>query len=229
MNISGLIIGLGNPGREYDRTRHNFGFMFIDALLEEAQRNPFARCEQLSGGKKKYDLWRCDIVEGQAPWLLAKPQTFMNLSGEAVLAIASFYRVKPAAMVVAHDELDLPLGRMRFKMGGGNAGHNGLKSITQCLGTPDFHRLRLGIGKPPAGGETTGGYSVASPSPTLPWSTRCLRRPYKASGHSPQRGMSRPPSTSTPSGPDRVHIASRVAASGVDAVAAIVYYVFSRS
>lgn len=156
MNVSGLIIGLGNPGREYDRTRHNFGFLFIDALLEAAQRSPFARCEQLSSGKKKYELWRCDVVEGQDPWLLAKPQTFMNLSGEAVLAIASYYRVKPAAMVVAHDELDLPLGRMRFKKGGGNAGHNGLKSITQCLGTPEFHRLRLGIGKPPAGGETTG-------------------------------------------------------------------------
>lgn len=155
MNISGLIVGLGNPGREYEHTRHNFGFMLVDTLLQAAQNLPNGQCESLASGKKKYELWRCDLVSGQAPWLVAKPQTFMNLSGEAVLAIASYYRIKPAAIVVAHDELDLPLGRMRFKIGGGNAGHNGLKSITQCLGTPDFYRLRLGIGRPPFAGPTT--------------------------------------------------------------------------
>lgn len=156
MDLSGLIVGLGNPGRDYERTRHNFGFMLVDALLETVARIPGARCEQLASGKKKYELWRCDIIPGQPAWLVAKPLTFMNLSGEAVLAIASYYRVKPQTVLVAHDELDLPLGRMRFKKGGGNAGHNGLRSITQCLGTPDFYRLRLGVGKPPAGGETTG-------------------------------------------------------------------------
>lgn len=156
MNPSGLIVGLGNPGREYERTRHNFGFMAVDALLDTVARRPGSRCDTLSTGKKKYELWRCDLIPGQNPWLIAKPLTFMNLSGEAVLAIASYYRVKPVDIVAIHDELDLPLGRMRFKKGGGNAGHNGLKSITQCLGTPDFHRLRLGIGRPPVEGGTTG-------------------------------------------------------------------------
>lgn len=156
MNPSGLIVGLGNPGREYENTRHNFGFLFVDALIKAAQDMVAGRCDTLTTGKKKYELWRCDLVSGQEPWLVAKPQTFMNLSGEAVLAIASYYRIKPNNIIVAHDELDLPLGRMRFKTGGGNAGHNGLKSITQCLGTPDFHRLRLGIGRPPVAGPTTG-------------------------------------------------------------------------
>ncbi|WMW66061.1 aminoacyl-tRNA hydrolase [Nitratidesulfovibrio liaohensis] len=155
MNVAGLIVGLGNPGKEYERTRHNLGFMAVDALMEAAARATGGGCDQLSGGKKKYDLWRCRITSTGNPWLVTKPQTFMNLSGEAVLAIASYYRIKPGAILVVHDELDIPLGRMKFKTGGGNAGHNGLKSITQLLGTPDFHRLRLGIGRSPHGGETT--------------------------------------------------------------------------
>lgn len=155
MNISGLIVGLGNPGRQYELTRHNFGYMFADTVCQAAQDMVGGRCDSISVGKKKYELWRCDLVAGQDPWLVAKPLTFMNLSGEAVLAIASFYRIKPNQIIVAHDELSLPLGRMRFKIGGGNAGHNGLKSITQCLGTPDFYRLRLGIGRPEHEGAVT--------------------------------------------------------------------------
>lgn len=155
MNIAGLIVGLGNPGKEYEHTRHNLGFMAVDALLDVAARQPGGGCEHLAGGRKKYDLWRCRIPPAAAPWLAAKPQTFMNLSGEAVLAIASYYRVHPSAILVVHDELDIPLGHMKFKTGGGNAGHNGLKSITQSLGTPDFHRLRLGIGRSPHGADAT--------------------------------------------------------------------------
>lgn len=155
MNISGLIVGLGNPGREYELTRHNFGFLFADAVCQAAQDMVGGRCDTLTTGKKKYELWRCDLIAGQDPWLVAKPMTFMNLSGEAVIAIASYYRIKPSQIVVVHDELSLPLGRMRFKLGGGNAGHNGLKSITQCLGTPDFYRLRLGIGRPEHEGPVT--------------------------------------------------------------------------
>ncbi|MFI3271109.1 MAG: aminoacyl-tRNA hydrolase [Pseudomonadota bacterium] len=155
MNISGLIVGLGNPGREYELTRHNFGFLFADAVCQAAQDMVGGRCDTLTTGKKKYELWRCDLIAGQDPWLVAKPLTFMNLSGEAVIAIASYYRIKPSQIVVVHDELSLPLGRMRFKLGGGNAGHNGLKSITQCLGTPDFYRLRLGIGRPEHEGPVT--------------------------------------------------------------------------
>lgn len=154
MNVTGLIVGLGNPGREYERTRHNLGFMAVDAFLAHCERTDARSCDMLSGGKKKYDLWRCRIHDQQ--WLVTKPQTFMNLSGEAVLAIASYYRVKPDSVLVVHDELDIALGRMKFKTGGGNAGHNGLKSITQLLGTPDFHRLRLGIGKPQGQRDTSG-------------------------------------------------------------------------
>lgn len=155
MNISGLIVGLGNPGPQYELTRHNFGFLFADAVCQAAQDMVGGRCDALNTGKKKYELWRCDLVAGQDPWLVAKPLTFMNLSGEAVIAIASYYRIKPSQIIVVHDELSLPLGRMRFKLGGGNAGHNGLKSITQCLGTPDFYRLRLGIGRPEHEGPVT--------------------------------------------------------------------------
>ena len=152
MNPSGLIVGLGNPGREYEGTRHNFGFLALDALTEACRE--LGRLSVVSGRSDPYILERCSLrlpAVGDCDWLFAKPLTYMNKSGEAVRRISDYYRVSAHAILVIHDELDLPLGRMRMKQGGGNAGHNGLKSIQQHLGTPDFHRLRLGIGKSPYG------------------------------------------------------------------------------
>ncbi len=147
MEISGLFLGLGNPGPTYAQTRHNFGFMAVDALLEACRDN--GDVTALSGGKKWYEAWKCRLPLGGSPsWIVAKPLTFMNKSGEAALALLQYYRIPTAGLVVAHDELDLPLGRMRFKFGGGAAGHNGIRSIAGCLGSQDFYRLRLGIGKP---------------------------------------------------------------------------------
>ncbi|AXT48182.1 MULTISPECIES: aminoacyl-tRNA hydrolase [Chromobacterium] len=135
-----LIVGLGNPGPEYDRTRHNAGFWLLDEL-----------CWRYKGswrtdGKFHGDIARVDI-EGQDVWLL-KPMTYMNLSGQAVLALAHFYKILPDQILVVHDELDLPPGAARFKQGGGHGGHNGLKDIAARLGSPAFWRLRLGIGHP---------------------------------------------------------------------------------
>ncbi len=150
--IDGLIVGLGNPGPKYAGTRHNFGFMLVDALLEAAERDRRAVREQ-SGARFRCRFWKVELPEGRE-WLAAEPETFMNLSGDCVQPLAAWHRIPPERILVAHDELDLPPGRMRFKRGGGNAGHNGLASITQRLGTPEFNRLRLGIGRPPHGGET---------------------------------------------------------------------------
>ena len=144
MALCGLIVGLGNPGAEYASTRHNFGFMAVETLLREMERCGTVR--QLSGQKDPYGLWR--IGFGADEWLVMTPLTFMNRSGDPVQRVAAYYRLQPEQILVMHDELDLPLGRMKLKKGGGNAGHNGLKSLQQMLGTPDFYRLRLGIGRP---------------------------------------------------------------------------------
>jgi len=146
MNLRGLITGLGNPGPEYERTRHNFGFMLIGALIREAESKGFVRL--LSGKKDPCALWRASFGGNTGEWLLCTPFTFMNRSGDVVQRIAAYHHIQPQDILVLHDELDLPLGRMKLKKGGGNAGHNGLRSIQQMLGTPDFYRLRLGIGKP---------------------------------------------------------------------------------
>lgn len=135
-----LIVGLGNPGAEYDRTRHNAGFWLVDELCWRYKGN--WRTE----GKFQGDVARVDI-EGQDVWLL-KPMTYMNLSGQAVLALAHFYKILPDQILVVHDELDLPPGAARFKQGGGHGGHNGLKDIAARLSSPAFWRLRLGIGHP---------------------------------------------------------------------------------
>ena len=135
-----LIVGLGNPGREYENTRHNAGFWWVDE---------FARLQKLSF--KSETKFHCLTARGLAHGreiLLLKPQTFMNVSGRAVVALAQFYKIAPAEMLVVHDELDLPPGVARLKMGGGHGGHNGLKDIIAHLGTKDFWRLRIGIGHP---------------------------------------------------------------------------------
>lgn len=149
MSIAGMIVGLGNPGPQYEMTRHNMGYLLIDALLASGEASP------LSGNKFRGEIWKTFLPESTASWLLVKPQTFMNLSGECVQPLAAWHRITPEQILVIHDELDLAPGRMKFKKGGGNAGHNGLKSITQLLGTPDFYRLRLGIGRSPHASQDT--------------------------------------------------------------------------
>jgi PTH1 family peptidyl-tRNA hydrolase len=135
-----LIVGLGNPGSEYAETRHNAGFWFCERLARELGTS-FARESRYHGFVAKARVAGADL------WLLM-PQTFMNRSGQAVQALAHFYRIEPAAMLVVHDELDIPPGQMRLKFGGGLGGHNGLKDITAHLGTQDYWRLRIGIGHP---------------------------------------------------------------------------------
>jgi len=135
-----LIVGLGNPGREYEATRHNAGFWWVDE---------FARVHQHSfraEGKFHGLAARCQAY-GRELYLL-KPQTFMNVSGRAVGALAQFYKISPQQILVVHDELDLPPGSAKLKLGGGHGGHNGLKDIIAHLGTRDFWRLRIGIGHP---------------------------------------------------------------------------------
>ncbi|MFP4314899.1 MAG: aminoacyl-tRNA hydrolase [Desulfovibrionales bacterium] len=150
MAYAGLIVGLGNPGRRYENTRHNIGFMVVDALLSGSGADCPTQCGLLRE-EREYRLWTCRTPTGE--WLLAKPQTFMNLSGHAVAKIAGKFFFEPEQILVVHDELDFELGRLRFKFGGGLAGHNGLKSIAACLGSRDFYRLRLGIGRPEGGGD----------------------------------------------------------------------------
>lgn len=133
-----LIVGLGNVGREYDGTRHNVGFACVDA---------FARANEFDQWIEKKDL-KCffaSSVLGESRVILIKPTTFMNLSGEAVQATVHFYKIAPEHIVVVHDELDIPFGQIRMRMGGSSAGHNGLKSIMQFFGE-GFGRVRVGIG-----------------------------------------------------------------------------------
>ena len=153
MEYRGLIAGLGNPGRQYEGTRHNLGFALVDFVLRAAEQD--GRVESLSGSKFRCELWRCTLGREKGWWLAAKPQTYMNCSGESVQPLLAWHKLTPGHLLVVHDELDIAPGHMRFKFGGGNAGHNGLQSITQHLGTPDFYRLRLGIGRPPHKGDVT--------------------------------------------------------------------------
>jgi len=135
-----LIVGLGNPGARYEGTRHNAGFWFVEALARQAQA-PWRQEARFHG-----EVARAPVA-GRDCWLL-RPLTYMNRSGQAVAALARYYRIPPEAVLVAHDELDLPPGTARLKRGGGHAGHNGLRSIQQELGGAGFLRLRLGIGHP---------------------------------------------------------------------------------
>ncbi|MET9336738.1 MULTISPECIES: aminoacyl-tRNA hydrolase [unclassified Nonomuraea] len=131
-----LIVGLGNPGSQYERNRHNAGFMVLDELAARA------------GGTFKAHKSRAHVLETRGA-VLAKPQTYMNLSGGPTKHLADFYKIPPERVIVVHDELDIPYGALRAKFGGGDNGHNGLKSITKVLGTRDYLRVRFGIGRPP--------------------------------------------------------------------------------
>ena len=135
-----LVAGLGNPGGKYEKTRHNAGFWWLDMIAHQA-RATFRRESRFQGAVAKV------ATSGGDLWLL-KPETFMNNSGQAVAALASYYKISGKEILVAHDELDLPPGGAKLKFGGGLSGHNGLKSIAANLGTQNFWRLRLGIGHP---------------------------------------------------------------------------------
>jgi peptidyl-tRNA hydrolase, PTH1 family len=143
-----LIVGLGNPGAEYVRTRHNAGFMVVELLAERWQARWTA--------ERKFQSRVARAECGERRVLLAEPQTFMNASGEAVAAVASFYRVEPGDVLVVVDDADLPLGEIRLRPGGGTGGHHGLESLTQHLGTGEFARLRVGIGRLAGAREITG-------------------------------------------------------------------------
>jgi peptidyl-tRNA hydrolase, PTH1 family len=135
-----LIVGLGNPGPEYSMNRHNIGRMVVDLLTERL------------GLRFKAHKARADVAEGRlgsTRVVLARLRSYMNDSGSAVAGLSDYYKVPPERIVAIHDELDLPYGDLRLKLGGGDNGHNGLKSLRRSLGTGDFHRVRLGIGRPP--------------------------------------------------------------------------------
>lgn len=137
-----LIVGLGNPGPEYAQTRHNLGFMALDALADEMDFS-----FSLWGQPKNCDLAQITI-RGEKVALL-KPLTYMNLSGQAAVQVAHFFKILPNEICVLQDEIDLPFGDVRLKVGGGDGGHNGLKSLTKSLSSPAYARVRMGVGRPP--------------------------------------------------------------------------------
>ena len=132
-----LIVGLGNPGDQYNKSRHNTGFIVIDEI-----------CKTNNLSMQLNNKFQAKIAEYKKGMILAKPQTFMNLSGEAISKIANFYKILPEDIIIVHDDLDLELGRLKIQKGGGTAGHNGLESIVKSLGTSEFIRFRVGIGRP---------------------------------------------------------------------------------
>lgn len=136
-----LVVGLGNPGPNYAKTRHNLGFVVADILAE-----------RLGAGFKVHKRSGAEVTTGRIGGrsvVLAKPRVYMNESGRQVGPLANFYSVAPADVIILHDELDIDFGRIRLKFGGGVAGHNGLRSVSSALGTNDFQRVRIGIGRPP--------------------------------------------------------------------------------
>jgi len=135
-----LIVGLGNPGEKYERTRHNAGFWWVDAVAER-KRAAWKRETKFSGSVTR-------VEEGGREFTLLKPATYMNESGRSVSALMRFFKIGPGELLVVHDELDLPPGAVKLKRGGGTGGHNGLEDIVDALGTKDFWRLRVGIGHP---------------------------------------------------------------------------------
>ena len=151
-----LVVGLGSPGAEYAGTRHNVGFMAADAVHEKYGFGAF---------RAKFDgLIAEGNIEGEKVYLL-KPQTFMNLSGNSVVKAAQFYKILPQNVVVIHDDMDLPVGKLKAKTGGGAGGHNGLKSIDAAI-SPNYNRIRIGVGHPQGGGDAVvncvlGGFSKA--------------------------------------------------------------------
>ena len=151
-----LFVGLGNPGPDYEATRHNAGFWWIDALARELKTT-------LVPDRSYHGLVARTTVHGQSVWLL-QPQTFMNLSGKSVASLARFFKILPEEILVVHDELDIPPGQVKLKRGGSHAGHNGLRDIHGQLGSPDYWRLRIGIGHPGVTSEVAN-WVLKKPSP----------------------------------------------------------------
>ena len=136
-----LIAGLGNPGREHERDRHNVGWMVVDELARRHE----------GSFKSKFSGRLAETRIGESRVALLEPETYMNESGRSIGAAARFFKVTPEALLVVHDDVDLDVGRLQARLGGGLAGHNGLRSIAQSLGTPEFLRLRIGVGRPGRG------------------------------------------------------------------------------
>ncbi|KUK81331.1 MAG: Peptidyl-tRNA hydrolase [Pelotomaculum thermopropionicum] len=151
-----LIVGLGNPGCKYAATRHNVGFMALDRLAADAG---------VEIKKKMFKSLAGRGMIGRENVILAKPQTFMNLSGEAVGLLLGWFKLNPADLIVVYDDLDLPPGNMRVRSGGGSGGHKGMQSIIKVLGTQNFPRIRIGIGRPPVIGFETADYVLSRFSP----------------------------------------------------------------
>ncbi len=139
-----LIIGLGNPGEKFQKTRHNLGFAVLDTL--ENKSLPVKKSQQFWTLEKKFKAEIGNLEFGEQELLLVKPQTFMNLSGMAVSLVKNYYKVNPEDIIVIHDDLDLPLGKIKIRLGGAAAGHHGVENIIKELGTDQFIRIRLGIG-----------------------------------------------------------------------------------
>lgn len=145
-----VVMGLGNPGRRYERSRHNLGFLLIDRIADDSGVSVTKeRCESLVGQRERE--WTPVAAEWREPLVLAKPQTYMNHSGVAAAALVKRFGARGSDLVVAYDDLDLPFGRLRIRCGGSAGGHRGLASVLHHLADRDFVRLRVGIGRPPAG------------------------------------------------------------------------------
>jgi peptidyl-tRNA hydrolase, PTH1 family len=138
-----LIVGLGNPGQQYEKTRHNAGFLFLDSLASERART--------WSNKADFQGLMSECTFANEKIILLKPQAYMNRSGQSVGKVARYYKIMPEEILVVHDELDFDAGVVKLKKDGGHAGHNGLRDIITHLGTKDFYRLRIGIGRPPVG------------------------------------------------------------------------------
>ena len=136
-----LVAGLGNPGREYERTRHNAGWMVVDELARRHE----------GSFRSKFAGQLAEVRDDERRLALLKPETYMNVSGRSVGAASRFFKVDPGSLLVVHDDVDLEQGRLQARLGGGLAGHNGLRSIADALGTQDFLRLRVGVGRPARG------------------------------------------------------------------------------
>jgi peptidyl-tRNA hydrolase, PTH1 family len=139
-SIQWVVAGLGNPGEEYSRSRHNSGFMTIDRI---------AKAKGVELSRRRFKGITAEITLAEKPAILVKPQTFYNLSGECISDLLGYFKIAPNHLIVIHDELDLEAGRLRMKQGGGDAGNRGVRSIAESLGATDFIRVRIGIGRPP--------------------------------------------------------------------------------
>lgn len=185
-----LVVGLGNPGDNYARTRHNLGFMVADLLAD-----------RLGSKFKVHKRSGAEVVSGRLAGhsvLVAKPRCYMNESGRQVGPLAKFYSVPPADIVVVHDDLDLDFGRIRLKIGGGEGGHNGLRSVASALGTKEFQRVRIGIGRPPGRKDPAAFAWRTSPPPNAETSPPFANRPRTPRSCSSSWGSSRRRTACTP-------------------------------